>query len=206
MVPHSFMVPKVHFDRNPVRSVSRPLSKSEFCALEEFEEHIKETIACRRFLKQCGFVNGCNHCKESILYITSTLEYHDGWYISRKKQDHLLTFVELSRSYPATRWVLEFVTEACLRQLDADRELSFRAAKEASSHSSTAFLRRPSNFENLNSYTTLDHRYSAKYIEQKAIERYNMTPSVSRLKLSQHDVWSQSAFRTIKLKRRSWLG
>lgn len=103
---------KVHFNRDPVESQSRPLCNDELETLRGFERHIYEHPRCGRRLEFWISSSLCSHCRDILSYCTYKYGRLRGCYVEKMDCGGVLTFVEIPKSLTVTRRVLDLVANA----------------------------------------------------------------------------------------------
>jgi hypothetical protein len=196
------MPPGVHFNHNPVQSVSRPLTSIEkryFCG---FEEHIEESSTCDQRLKMRAFADCCDYCHDYIIYVTSRLEHRKGQYIDRKSHDSPFTLVEIPPWYPTTCRLLSAVTEPARLRLLADYEKT---------HGITSNRSRDRLGDRSESIPRVDREIfsesstrqcSNKGVDVECAHRSETSFSIRRLVILQGRIRSESSYRTVKTSQR----
>lgn len=133
------MVPRAHFDRNPVHSASRPLYRDEVHLLRQFEERIYDDVSCYRYLRGYGS-DICPDCLNLMTQLTTLFACQNGRYLCKRRHHDVPTYVEMPKNFSATRRILETMTESNIQRLARTctrRTLNLATTKQAYPYSCT---------------------------------------------------------------------
>lgn len=119
------MSPRVRFGRDPVQSLCRPLQRGELKLLRFLEDHMHERSVCYWYLRHFRLSDMCPYCQGLTTYTILRFEGLHGRHLRRAEYECTPTFVEIPRSFKATRLILRTLTEDDIECLDAsDRSTS----------------------------------------------------------------------------------
>lgn len=192
----------VRFSHNPVQSVSRLLTEKEERSFRSFEEHVQESSACDQRLEIRAFADCCAYCRSYIIYLTSSLERREGQHTDRESCDRPFTLVEIPPWYPATRRILESITESARLRLRAD---SKRAHETVSNRSRNRPGYHVEDIPRVNSKgfsNPSTRQCSNKGIALDVTDESNTEFSFRRLVISQEQVRSESSYKTLHISHR----
>jgi len=192
----------VRFSHNPVQSVLRLLTEKEKRSFRSFEEHVQESSACDQRLKIRAFADCCAYCRSYIIYLTSRLERREGKHTNRESCDRPFTLVEIPPWYPATRRILESITESVRFRLRADSEREHETVSNRSRN-------RPGNHVediprvNIERFSNSSTRQcSNRGIGLGVTDESNTKLSFRMLVISQEQVRSDSSYNTLHISHR----
>jgi hypothetical protein len=110
---------RVRFYKDPVQSLCTPLRDSELKLLGFLEDHMRDGSACYRYLRYFRLTDMCPYCQGLAAYTLLRFEGLAGRHVRRLESASTPTFVEIPRSFEATRFILRSLTEADIKYLDA---------------------------------------------------------------------------------------
>lgn len=140
---HGTMSPRVRFCRDPVQSLCRPLQHSELKLLRLLEDHMHERSVCYWYLRCFRLSDMCLYCQGLTTYTILRFEGLHGRHLRRTEYECTPTFVEMPRSFKATRLILRMLTEDDIECLDASVRSTFTEKHHVSAGSTIPPSRRP---------------------------------------------------------------
>jgi hypothetical protein len=140
---HSAMSARVRFCSNPVQSLCRPLQHSELNLLRLLEDHMVERSSCYWYLRCFRLSDMCPYCQGLTTYTILRFEGLNGRHLRRTKYECTPTFVEIPRSFKATRLILKTLTEDDIEYLDASVRSKFTEKRSVSAGSTIPPSREP---------------------------------------------------------------
>jgi hypothetical protein len=137
------MSARVRFCIDPVQSLCRPLQHSELYLLRLLEDHMVERSSCYWYLRCFRLSDMCPYCQGLTTYTILRFEGLNGRHLRRTKYECTPTFVEIPRSFEATRFILRTLTEDDIEYLDASVRSKFTEKRCVSAGSTTPPSREP---------------------------------------------------------------
>lgn len=114
------MSARVRFRRDPIQSVCRPLQLSELRLLHLLEDHMQDQPTCYWHLRDFRLARMCPDCRDLASYTILRFKALGGRYARRLECERITTFVEIPRSFGATRFILRSLTEGDGELLTSD--------------------------------------------------------------------------------------
>lgn len=112
---------RVHFRKDPIESVSRPIFQRELELLQSLEDHSNHNDACYKSLHSFPPTSNCAYCRDLIRYILSRFEsQHCSRYLQKTRPHCHPTFVEIPRRLTVARLILATFTGGDLDHVQTD--------------------------------------------------------------------------------------